>query len=495
MPKLTPKEKKLLKDPDWRLDNLYKIKDKNQKIIRFKKNYIQQMLHNNSSQFDDVLKSRQVGISTYYLLKKLDKTMFTPNYTACILSHKRESMEKLFSIIRRAHKLMHPKVQPILDKGGGSKYELRFPEIDSKIYCTMEAVSDTVNDLHISEMALMENSDRVDTSMDAVPINDGIISIETTPRGFNHYHQFRTMKESLFRRHFFPWYFHDEYQIHTDEKLKYTADEKKLITKAKKLYGYDVTPAQIMFRRQKIKQKKDKKKFQVEFPEDERSCFMGSGDSPFDLKQLLEMINNLEEPVHKTDTLEIYKPFDKTKNYVCGADTAEGKGGDYSVGVIYEVDSMEQCAQIRSNKWKPRIFADELNDLCLMYSKPGRIMPLLAVELNNHGHAVMLQLEDHLSYTNLYECKDGTNGWLTNSVTRPLMLDAFIDGVEDEIVVLNSYDTLNECLTFVNNKGKLEAEVGQHDDTIIASAIALQMCIKERSNLSLYDNISDKILL
>lgn len=495
MSKLTPKEKKLLKDPNWRLDNLYKIKDKNQKIVRFQKNHIQQLLHKNSTQFDDILKSRQVGISTYYLLKKLDKTIFTPNYTACILSHKRESMEKLFAIIRRAHKYLHPKVQPLLDKGGGSKYELRFPEIDSKIYCTMEAVSDTVNDLHVSEMALMENDERVFTSMDAVPLDNGIISIETTARGFNHYYKFRTDKDSIFKRHFFPWYFHEEYQISSDSKIEYTDEEINLIKKAKRLYNFTVQKEHILYRRAKIQQRKDKKIFLREYPEDDKSCFMGSGESPFDLEQISELINNLKEPVSKSDILEIYETYNDQKRYVCGVDTAEGKGGDYSVATIYEVDSMKQCAQLRTNKLKPREFADQVNELCKKFHKPGRMWPLLGVEKNNHGHAVLLQLEDHLLYPNLYEHKPNEKGWLTNSVTRPLMLDALIDGIENNMMILNSYDTLSECLTFVNNKGKLEAEDGEHDDTIIASAIALQMCIKEKSNLSIYDDISSKILV
>lgn len=493
--KLKKEEIAVLKDPNWRLDNLYKIKDKNQRIIKFKKNNIQQILHENSTRFDDILKSRQVGISTYYLLKKLDKTIFTPNYTACILSHKRESMEKLFAIIRRAHKHLHPMIQPRLDKGGGSKYEMRFPEIDSKIYCTMEAVSDTVNDLHVSEMALMENDDRVFTSMDAVPLDSGIISIETTARGFNHYHKFRIEKETIFKRHFFPWYFHEEYAIQSDVNIIYTDEEKRLIKKAKNLYGYDITKENILYRRAKIKQRKDKKIFLREYPEDDKSCFMGTGDSPFDLENISVLINNLEDPIHSTETLKIYKEFDASKTYVCGADTSEGKGGDFSVATIYEVNTMEQVAQIRSNKWRPKEFADEIYKLCEMYHKPSRVWPLLAVELNNHGHACILQLEYYLKYPNLYEYKKGEKGWLTNSISRPIMINAFIDGIEDDNIKVNSYETLSECLTLVNNKGKIEAEVGEHDDTIIASAIALQMCIEKKSDLSLYEDIHNKILL
>ena len=154
---LTPEQKKQLKDPAWRLSHLYFIKDKFKKKIKLKPNRIQRLLRANMTGMDMILKSRQVGISTECLIQKLDTTAFTEHYTTAILSHKRESMEKLFSIVRRAHRFMPEGLRPVLDGGQGSKYELRFPEIDSKIYCTLEAVSDTVNDLHVSEMALMDS--------------------------------------------------------------------------------------------------------------------------------------------------------------------------------------------------------------------------------------------------------------------------------------------------------------------------------------------------
>jgi hypothetical protein len=170
----------LLIDDNYRLDSLYRIRTKDQRLVTFQKNGIQQLLHDNCTGLDVVLKARQLGVSTYFLLKKLDKTIWTPNYTTCILSHDRKSMEILFSIIRRAIKYMPDGVRPEIDKGGGSRFQVIFPDIDSKIYCSMEAVSDTINDLHISEMALMNDPDRVKTSLDAVPIG-GDISIKDIP--------------------------------------------------------------------------------------------------------------------------------------------------------------------------------------------------------------------------------------------------------------------------------------------------------------------------
>jgi hypothetical protein len=166
---------------------------------------------------------------------------------------------------------------------------------------------------------------------------------------------------------------------------------------------------------------------------------------------------------------------------------------------MFDVASREQVAQIRFNRWRPREFAIQVDHLCRKYWKEGKnIAPLLGVERNNHGHAVLLELAEHLDYPNLYfykEDDDNACGWKTDLVTRPLMIDAFIDGVENETVVLNSRDSLGECLTLIDNSGKIEAEEGEHDDCIIADSIGIQMCIKAAGSLSLYDDLRNKILL
>ena len=50
-----------------------------------------------------ILKARQMGMSTLFLLWHLDATLFTPNTTTAIIAHKRESLKKLFRIIKLAY--------------------------------------------------------------------------------------------------------------------------------------------------------------------------------------------------------------------------------------------------------------------------------------------------------------------------------------------------------------------------------------------------------
>lgn len=482
-----------LSSRSWRIKNLYWIKDKNQKKVKFRPNQFQEALVNDKSKKQEVLKARQLGISTYYLIRYLDAAAFKPNTTVAILSHKQDSMRKLFQIIRRAHKYMDPEIQPAVDKGGGSAYELRFPEIDSKIYCCMEAVSDSVNHLHISEFGLMDSDERVKTSLDSVTKN-GSISIESTPRGFNHFYD-HWVDDNGFTKHFFPWYQDPYYQLECEEKdiIPYTENEFELIKKAKLNHNIDISHKQIAWRRGKIKEKGrgGYENFLQEYPEDSQTCFLTSGDAVFDGMTIAKLKKEAKKPIKEVDGVRIYEEYDKEKRYVIGADVAEGVASDYSVAKVLRVDTREEVASYRANRIKPGDFGIKIMEMAKQYHTGGRPKPLVGVERNNHGHAVLLKLDDG-DYEHIFHHDDNRAGWKTSTVTRPVMLDTLIEAVEDGFCKINDIDTLNECLTLVDNKGKVEAAEGKNDDTVIAHAIALQMAIIEGGSAML-DNIGDMI--
>jgi len=458
----------------------------------FKENGIQAQINDCKKRWKDILKYRQGGVTTLEVLKMLDFVCFNKNKTACILAHKKDTLEKIFNIVRLAHKHMPETFRPQIAKGEGSKYELFFPKLNSRIFVTLDLRGGTIHWLHISEAAFAEKT-RIDATLEAVPIDIGIVTFESTPNGLgNHFYKAWIDPARKAAKLFFPWFFHNEYRMDASEIRDYTDDEIYFIQKTKRLFNVEITPEQIAFRRFK---QKTSDLFVQEYPEDEKSCFLASGGAAMDLEIISKMLNDIKEPLSDDGTLQIFEEFDSNKKYACGADTAEGVGGDYSVAIMYDVDAMKEVALLRSNKWRPRVFANKVHDLCMRYHKSSREYPFLGVELNNHGHAVLLELEEHLKYPNLYEYKEGSVGWKTTSITRPLMIDAFIDGVETETITINSRHVLNECLTLIDNKGKIEAESGEHDDCIIATALAIQMCINQRSNLNLYDDLSSKILL
>ena len=484
-----------LENPDWRLSHLYKIVTKDGQLINLHPNSVQQLINKCRRRRKMILKARQFGVTTQEVIKQLDFVCFNENVTACILAHERDALEKIFNIVRIAYDNMPSDVRPRVDRGGGSKYELRFPKKNTKIYVDLEVRGGTNHWLHVSE-AHFADSARIKATKETVPLN-GIITEESTANGMSGDFYVNWIDRNYrSAKLFYPWFIFREYAIqnHSLKNTELTPDELDLINRVNLEYGIKLTLDQIAFRRQK--QSDLKELFIQEYPEDDVTCFLASGNAAVDLRTVKRLMDELPSPLIADETFEKYIEKETKKSYVIGADTAEGVGRDYSVATVYEVETLRQCAQIRHNRWKPTTFALELVKLAKQYTS-GERAPLMAVERNNHGHTVLSELYEHLHYANLYSFKNDDEylGWQTDKITRPIMIDGFIDGLECETVQINSMDTLHECLTLIDNKGKIEAEDGEHDDCIIASSIALQVCIAERKGLGQLENIGSKILI
>ena len=480
------KLKQLIKDDIWRLSNLYKIVDKKSTVVKFKPNAAQRLINESKAKRKIILKPRQTGISTNEILKDLDAVMWHRNYTSCIIAHESDAIKKLFRIARRAYSFLPEQLRPDLDRGGGSRYEMMFPSIGSLIYSDLESRGDTINRLHVSEAARVAE-ERYVATMQAVPPG-GEIVLESTAWGINNFFYDIWMdKDAEFEKFFFPWYFAPEYR-EPGEPLIATAEEEKFCLTAKEKYGYEIDQDQLRFRRRKKQELKSY--FIQEFPEDDISCFLFSGTPCTDQIVLKKLLENISPVLYQKDAIDIFGRPSPKHHYVIGADTSQGIGRDFCVAIAYCVETK---AAILRGHFSPFHFAKKLAELCEIFSTRDK-MPLLAVERNNHGHAVIQELAHHLHYSNLYEADDGRLGWNTNSVTRPIMLNEFITAIEEQTVKLNSPVTFMELMTLVNNHGKIEAALGKHDDCVVAGAIGLQLLIGETRTTILYEDIDKAIM-
>jgi hypothetical protein len=481
--------RKLMTNPQWRLNNLYRIVDKQSNVITFRENPIQAILNRSNSRYKQILKARQFGITTNEVIKMFDNTIFTKNVTNCILAHENDAVKKIFRIVKRAYRFLHPEFKPKPDRGGGSKYEMYFPDLNSLIYCDLESRGDTINWLHCSEAAFMD-LDRFISTSQAVPLN-GKITLESTANGIgNFFYETWTDKGNSFEKHFYPWYMHDEYKI--DQKIKdLSQDELGLIESCKKKYKITISTEQIAYRRQKKKELKEK--FVQEYPEDDNTCFLMSGQNVCDLEFVSRKLKELSEPISEKDGLQIFEHAKNGVNYIIGADTAQGINGDYCTASVIRADTRTEAAFYRG-KIKPIRFAHKLADIGKLYSK-GHRKPLLGVEKNNHGHAVLQELTEHIQYANVYYYKKGEPGWLTTTLTRPIMVNDGIEAIESEFVQIKSKETFREMLTLVNINGKIQAASGKHDDCVMATFIAIQLLMETVNKIRDYSDIKGAILV
>ena len=159
--------------------------------------------------------------------------------------------------------------------------------------------------------------------------------------------------------------------------------------------------------------------------------------------------------------------------YCIGGDTA-GEGSDYFTGHVLDAKTGVQVATLRH-----QFDADQYTRqmYCLgRYYKDA----LIGIEANFDSYPIM-ELQ-RLGYPKQYtrEAQDTYTGktekrfgFKTTSLTRPTIISRLIEIVREHCDTINDKDTLEELLTIVRNeKGRIEAPQGGHDDQMMGLAIA-----------------------
>ena len=156
-----------------------------------------------------------------------------------------------------------------------------------------------------------------------------------------------------------------------------------------------------------------------EFAEDAMTCFKASGECMFEMEVIEKALAALRGPVSTTENgrLSIWLQPARGVQYVIGADPAGGGArGDYSCAQV--IDNKERDA-MRGIAWAllaARVCEPDTVKLAKEYNDAE-----LAVERNNHGHAVLMHL-DTLKYGHVFH-EGGLAGWNTTAASRPAMIE------------------------------------------------------------------------
>lgn len=489
---------RLLTDKFYRLNNLYHVRNKEGRIVRFRMNQEQERAYLSRHYRDIELKVRQIGFTTLEVIDSLDDCLFISHTEAGIIAHSLDDAKKIFEKAKLAYEYLPfwIKKHRIPETDTADTY--KFPN-GSKFMVDTGYRGGTLSRLHVSEMAKIaakfpEKAREIKTgAFEAVPIN-GRISVESTGEGMSGVF-YEMCDEAMgkdpdklspleFRFHFSPWWKHSEYQYEGDVLI--SSELEAYFEYLGKEQGIVVTQAQKNW--YALKKMSLKGDMHQEYPSYAEEAFLASGRPVFNQQQVAASIKrakgrkyelkrfavkDMEGNEHFFEVKIFEAPVEGVAYAVAG-DPAEGleEGDNSALSVLSK--GFKQVAAF-AGKVDPDLFGALLVEVSKYYNNAK-----LAWEQNNHGHAVESSIRLR-KYYNVYrreskeelgkEIKDRI-GWLNTVKSKMEMLDELKESYRDGSLEINDEETLREMLKCViEENGNI---VVNGKDRVVCLGISIQ---------------------
>lgn len=511
--------KEVRKYPEKLIELVFIVVDKDQKTRPFILNDVQKefvsILNKAIEDFDRglitdisilILKGRQQGFTTVVTAYQLARSILNRNFQGFTLADKSDNSEAIFQNKAKYPYSQLPEVLKPTEKFNNRK-QLLFEKINSS-WAVDTATKDvgrsrTVNFFHGSECAFWKDGIApIQAALGEAFTKNCIKIYESTANGYNDYQ--KMWDSGVHINCFFEWWKTKEYvlnfesedihkkfinNINTQEswiykRLKWLKEEKKL--NDNQLYWYF----------KKYEGYIDKNLIKQEYPCTPKEAFLLSGQTVFDTEILLNRLENAPKPIKtgyfiydydglkithirwvndKNGYINIYQVpnVPRMTKYCIGGDTA-GEGSDCFTGHVLDARTGEQVAVLKQ-QFDPDQYVKQMYCLGMYYK-----YALIGIEANFDSFPIM-ELQ-RLGYNNQYvrlaqDTYTGKTekrfGFKTTSLTRPTIISRLIQIVREEVNSINDKDTLEELLIIVRNeKGRIEAPEGGHDDQMMGLAIA-----------------------
>lgn len=509
----------ITRNPEKLIELCFIVVDKNQKTMPFFFNEVQQDFIDRLNQaiadyeaglITDIsmliLKGRQQGFTTVVTALQLAYSITHRNFQGFTLADKSDNSEAIFqNKAKFPYSQLPENLKP--SEKFNNRRQLLFEKINSSwaVDTATKNVgrSRTVNFFHGSECAFW--SDGIASVQGALgeAFTKNCIKIwESTANGFNDYQ--KMWDSGVHVNCFYEWWQTKEYRISFRneqamqdflhlvdinkgwiwERLRWLRDDKHL------------EPEQLYWYWNKYDKYLDKDLIKQEYPCTPHEAFLLSGKNVFDVAIILERLEKIQKPLkvgyfkYDYDGLRItnikwvpdrngyIKIYDvpRLSHYCIGGDTA-GEGSDFFTGHVLDAKTGQQVAHL-----KHQFDADQYTRqmYCLgMYYRQALIgieanfdsYPIM--ELQRLGYPFQYTREAQDTYTGKTEKR---YGFKTTSLTRPTAISRLVEVVREHCDTINDKETLEELLTIVRNeKGRIEAPEGGHDDDMMGLAIAHQI--------------------
>lgn len=508
--------------PEKLIELVFIVVDKNQRTMPFFLNDVQHDFMDTLNQAKEdfangditdicllVLKGRQQGFTTLVTAYQLACSILNRNFQGYTLADKSDNSEAIFQNKAKFPYSQLPEALKPTEKYNNRK-QLLFEKINSS-WAVDTATKDvgrsrTVNFFHGSECAFWHDGIApIQGALGEAFTKNCIKIYESTANGYNDYQ--RMWDSGVHINCFYEWWRTKEYRVSMRseeaqaaflrdidtrkgwiwERLRWLRDEKNL--DAEQLFWYW----------NKYDKYLDKDLIKQEYPCTPREAFLLSGKNVFDTAIILDRLARLPKPIKvgyfaydydglritnirwvndRSGYIKLYgmPNVPEFTQYCIGGDTA-GEGSDFFTGHVLDAKTGVQVAHL-----KHQFDADQYTRqmYCLgKYYKDA----LIGIEANFDSYPIM-ELQ-RLGYPRQYarEAQDTYTGkterrfgFKTTSLTRPTAISRLIEIVREHCDTINDKETLEELLTIVRNeKGRIEAPEGGHDDDMMGLAIAHQI--------------------
>lgn len=505
--------------PEKLIELVFIVVDKNQQTMPFFLNEVQHEFLNTLNKaiddFDDgkitdisllILKGRQQGFTTVVTAYQLACSITNRNFQGFTLADKSDNSEAIFQNKAKYPYSQLPETLKPTEKFNNRK-QLLFEKINSS-WAVDTATKDvgrsrTVNFFHGSECAFWKDGiASIQAALGEAFTKNCIKIYESTANGYNDYQ--KMWDSGVHINCFYEWWKTSEYRLNfpsEDIKHEFLSDiDRKDDWIAERLRWLrddkGLAPEQLYWYFKKYETYIDKRLIKQEYPCSPREAFLLSGDNVFDTEQLLARLERIPKPIKtgyftydydglrlsnikwhtdRNGYINLYQLPNQPEytNYCIGGDTA-GEGSDFFIGQVLDAKTGRQVAVLK-HRFDADQYAKQMYCLGMYYNEA-----LIGIEANFDSFPLM-ELQ-RLGYTNQYvrEAIDTYTGktekrfgFKTTTLTRPTIISRLIQIVREDVDSINDKDTLDELLTITRNeKGRIEAPEGGHDDQMMALAIA-----------------------
>ncbi len=418
------------------------------------------------NQFNIVLKSRQMGISTLCSMYALHQMLFQETFKVLVIATKQEVARNIVKMVqvmydnlpswmtRNAKVINKNKLELVLSNGSQIKAVSSKPD---------SARSSAISLLILDEFAFMESAEEIWGSAQMTLATGGNAIILSTPNGAG----------GMF------------YKLWQQAESGINSDGMGILNPIK--MDWKLHPE----RDQKWRDQQTELLGERIAAQENDCSFLSSGHTVLESSILNYYRDKKIEPLERRGIggeYWLWKYPDFSKSYCVIADVARGDGEDYSAFIVFDVETAEQVAEFKG-KIDTNLFGSmlvsvgiEWNDALLVIDNKniGWSTVQVAIDKNYpnlyYSYKHDPYIDDNIQLVKRYDLankEDMVPGFTGGTLIRPVMISKLESYTREKIPIFYSKRLINELEVFKWINGKAQAEYGYNDDLVMCVCMFL----------------------